>query len=157
MDRQKCLYILELNSDATPEQIKAAYRELAKVWHPDRFTHDPKLQHRAQEKTKQLNLAYEWLSQHPNNTADSLPQDLQPPPTKQTEQHRRRNESYTSKPGDTGNANKLGCGCLIPGSIMMLIGIADMIQGATPSDWQTSLTVGVVLIIAATFVLNRKR
>ena len=40
---------------------KRSYRELVKVWHPDRFGHDTDLLNRAQEKLKQINLAYEFL------------------------------------------------------------------------------------------------
>jgi NADH-quinone oxidoreductase subunit L len=41
--------------------VKRSYRELVKVWHPDRFGGDPKLQHKAQEKLKQINYAYERI------------------------------------------------------------------------------------------------
>jgi hypothetical protein len=42
--------------------LKEAYRDLAKVWHPDRFSHDPRLQQKAQEKLKEINEAYEQLT-----------------------------------------------------------------------------------------------
>lgn len=60
-DLSECYRILELSSGATQEEVKRSYRELVKVWHPDRFSSDPKLQKRAQEKLKQINLAYEWI------------------------------------------------------------------------------------------------
>src|ERR1700720_2547948 len=53
--------ILELKPGASPDQVKQAYRDLARVWHPDRFSHDPRLQQRAQEKLKEINHAYEQL------------------------------------------------------------------------------------------------
>ena len=43
-------------------ELKAAHRDLAKVWHPDRFLHDPRLQEKAQEKLKEINEAYELLT-----------------------------------------------------------------------------------------------
>ena len=43
-------------------ELKAAHRDLAKVWHPDRFLHDPRLRDKAQEKLKEINEAYELLS-----------------------------------------------------------------------------------------------
>ncbi|MET0645347.1 MAG: J domain-containing protein [Pyrinomonadaceae bacterium] len=43
-------------------ELKEAYRDLAKVWHPDRFSHDPRLQRKAQEKLKEINEAYERLT-----------------------------------------------------------------------------------------------
>ena len=56
-----CYQILEIAPEATQEEVKRSYRELVKVWHPDRFSSDPKLQKKAQEKLKQINLAYEWI------------------------------------------------------------------------------------------------
>ncbi|MET0622330.1 MAG: DnaJ domain-containing protein [Pyrinomonadaceae bacterium] len=43
-------------------ELKQAYHDLAKVWHPDRFSHDPRLQRKAQEKLKEINEAYERLT-----------------------------------------------------------------------------------------------
>ncbi|PWU18187.1 MAG: hypothetical protein C5B50_09780 [Verrucomicrobia bacterium] len=53
--------LLELEPDASRQEAKQAYRQMAKVWHPDRFSNDPKLQIKAQEKLKQINSAYEIL------------------------------------------------------------------------------------------------
>ena len=50
--------ILELEPGASPEELKQAYRDLAKVWHPDRFSDDPRLQQKALEKLKKINEAY---------------------------------------------------------------------------------------------------
>ena len=54
--------ILGLEPDASAEEVKQAYRDLAKVWHPDRFAHDTRLQRKAQEKLKEINEAYEILA-----------------------------------------------------------------------------------------------
>jgi curved DNA-binding protein CbpA len=63
-DILKYYEILGLKPGATEEQIKQAYRDLAKVWHPDRFPNDPRLQEKAQEKLKEINLAYDYLKAH---------------------------------------------------------------------------------------------
>jgi COMPASS component SWD3 len=34
--------ILGLKTEASKEEIKQTYRDLVKVWHPDRFSHDPR-------------------------------------------------------------------------------------------------------------------
>lgn len=50
---------LGVRSDATPEEVKQAYRDLAKVWHPDRFDGgDTRLRQKAEEKLKVINDAY---------------------------------------------------------------------------------------------------
>ena len=54
--------ILELQPGATPDQVKTAYRDLAKVWHPDRFRSDsPRLKSKAAEKLAEINEAYEKI------------------------------------------------------------------------------------------------
>ena len=54
--------ILELKPGATPDEVKSAYRDLAKVWHPDRFREDsPRLKAKAAEKLAEINEAYEKI------------------------------------------------------------------------------------------------
>lgn len=55
---------LGLKPNASMEEIKEAYRDLVNVWHPDRFSHNPRLQKKAQEKLKDINQAYERLESH---------------------------------------------------------------------------------------------
>jgi hypothetical protein len=52
---------LEMSPYASPAEVKQAYRDLVKVWHPDRFSHDADLHRKAQEKMKALNEAYQHL------------------------------------------------------------------------------------------------
>jgi hypothetical protein len=57
----RCYELLGVRPGVSPLELKAAYRDLTKVWHPDRFAHDPRLQEKAQEKLKEINDAYEQL------------------------------------------------------------------------------------------------
>jgi hypothetical protein len=52
---------LEVEPGASQAEIKQAYRDLAVVWHPDRFGDNPRLREKAEEKLKQINAAYEFL------------------------------------------------------------------------------------------------
>lgn len=57
----RCYRILGLPPGAALADIKKAYLDLAQVWHPDRFVHDPRLQQKAQDNLKRINEAYEIL------------------------------------------------------------------------------------------------
>lgn len=77
--------ILGVSRNATEKEIKAAYRKLARKWHPD--LHTGKDKDVAEEKIKQINEAYEVLSDKEKRAKyDRLGanwrdgQDFQPPP-----------------------------------------------------------------------------
>jgi hypothetical protein len=68
MDDVKRYYkILGLKPGASEEDAKNAYRDLVQVWHPDRFTHNPSLQKKAEEQLKEINNAYEAVTTHMAN------------------------------------------------------------------------------------------
>lgn len=52
--------VLGVSSNATDEQVKAAYRELAKKYHPDNYANNP-LADLAQEKMQEINEAYDAI------------------------------------------------------------------------------------------------
>lgn len=65
--------VLEIEPGASKDDIKQAYKDLAKVWHPDRFSDDLRLQQKAEEKLKQINAAYHFLkSYHPQATQSTV-------------------------------------------------------------------------------------
>lgn len=53
--------LLGLPEDASWLEIRTAYREMLRIWHPDRFAQDDPLKKKAEARTKELNLAYENL------------------------------------------------------------------------------------------------
>ena len=61
-DLNRAYELLGVKPGVPIRELKAAHRDLAKVWHPDRFQHDPRLQEKAQEKLKEINEAYDLLS-----------------------------------------------------------------------------------------------
>ncbi len=54
--------ILGLKSNASPQQVKQAYKTLAKKWHPDLFVNKPQQHAQAQEKIRLINEAYQILT-----------------------------------------------------------------------------------------------
>ena len=60
--------ILGVGKDATQDEIKTAYRKLAKQYHPDRYVGNP-LADLAAEKFKEINEAYDALSGEKNTSS----------------------------------------------------------------------------------------
>jgi hypothetical protein len=60
--RCAALHSLDLESNATEDEIRGAYRLLVKVWHPDRFQSDQKLKDAADAKLKEVNAAFKFLT-----------------------------------------------------------------------------------------------
>jgi len=61
MDIKRCFEILELNPDASIDEVKQVYKDLVNIWHPDRFSTKPRLKQKAEKKLKEVNQAYETL------------------------------------------------------------------------------------------------
>ncbi len=61
--RNELLAILELPPGAHGDEIRTAYRELCKRYHPDRFATQPEKAATANELLREINRAYEALSE----------------------------------------------------------------------------------------------
>ena len=73
---KECYRLFDLEPGAEAEAVKQAYRELLKVWHPDRFP-DAKFQKRATEKTKALNEGYQKITAYLSGTDTESPRQRQ--------------------------------------------------------------------------------
>jgi len=62
-DLQKYYKILDVTPDTPWDDIKRAYHDMMKVWHPDRFAGDPRLQKIVEEKTKELTHAFQKIEE----------------------------------------------------------------------------------------------
>jgi hypothetical protein len=60
---------LDLEPGASIDQVKIAWRDLAQVWHPDRFPNNERLKAKAEEQLKQINEGYHGIA--PVGAADS--------------------------------------------------------------------------------------
>lgn len=63
-DIDKYYKILGIDYGASEEDIKQAYRDMAKIWHPDRFSNDPRLQKKADDKLQEINDAFQKVRDH---------------------------------------------------------------------------------------------
>lgn len=92
--RAHYLAVLGLGPDASNEDATAAYKDLVRVWHPDRFQNDDRLKQRAEEQTKKINEAIAKVKK--------LPKD-RPQPTKQ-----RKGDNSRSSPYQDGSTDAFG-------------------------------------------------
>ena len=60
--------VLGVSENASQEEIRAAYLELVKKYHPDKYTDNP-LKELAGEKLKEINQAYEMLTKKQSTTS----------------------------------------------------------------------------------------
>ncbi len=58
---EKLIELFGLDRDFTRAELDQAYRDLVQVWHPDRYSYNPRLQRKAEETLKEINNAYELL------------------------------------------------------------------------------------------------
>ncbi len=56
--------VLGIRSNATDEEIKKAYRALAKKYHPDNYDDSNPLKDLAAEKMREINAAYDYIQKH---------------------------------------------------------------------------------------------
>jgi hypothetical protein len=93
--------VLGLGPGATSVEVKEAYRDLVKVWHPDRFGSDPRLRGKAEDKLKQINNAY-LILQSASETGASFGVEPEPAASTGSDASSRRSSAYRQNPGSDG-------------------------------------------------------
>jgi len=113
--RCAALQTLELDAGATEKQIKDAYRVLVKVWHPDRFSGDPRVKEAADEKLKALNSAYLFLTSKRGQRQSRRPAQPGAPPAAraQEQQEPRRRRRFRFPTGAVLKLGVLACVLLV--------------------------------------------
>ncbi len=96
-DLSRAYELLGVKPGVSVRELKAAHRDLAKVWHPDRFQHDPRLQEKAQEKLKEINEAYDLLS------SGKVPRPVSTPVSAKPSQAAYSEPAQASRRHSTGN------------------------------------------------------
>jgi len=110
MEIDKYYEILEVNKSASPEQVRQAYKDLVNIWHPDRVSNNRRLKQKAEDKLKEINIAYEKVnsylsSQERQEAKNDVSTSIYPSATKQqsvknedkSEYHEFQSRSQTSE------------------------------------------------------------
>jgi len=63
-DLRKFLKVFDLAPTASLEDVKKGYRKMVRDWHPDLIKNDEGLKRIAEEKIKEINIAYDFLCRH---------------------------------------------------------------------------------------------
>jgi DnaJ domain len=71
--------ILDLEPETSLEEVKKSYRDLVKVWHPDRFHDNQRLQKKANEKLRRINEAYAMLTLYLSHKTQFIAEELKEP------------------------------------------------------------------------------
>lgn len=61
MDLQEAYEVLGIAIGTPEAEVRAAYKDLVAVWHPDRFHNNVRLRQKAEAKLKQLNIAFQTI------------------------------------------------------------------------------------------------
>lgn len=104
MTEADALRVLNVERGATAAQIRQAYLDLVKVWHPDRFEHDARLRERAVRTLQEINDAYALLQQRsasPGPGHASTPPSPDAPPASGSPPH----ADASSRPGPVSTAS----------------------------------------------------
>jgi hypothetical protein len=68
--------LLDLEPGASLGEVKRAWRDLTKVWHPDRFQGDARMEAKAEERLKAINDAYNQITTEFARGLRRLPADV---------------------------------------------------------------------------------
>lgn len=73
IDLNQAYRVLGLQPGATLDEVKTAFRDLAQVWHPDRFPENDRLREKAMQNQALINEAYAVLQKYRPKPATDAP------------------------------------------------------------------------------------
>ncbi len=97
MNVRTCYDILNVSREATLDEAKEAYKRLVKLWHPDQYGNFPEKQELAQEKLKEINVAYRDVV----SILKNRPDEPESPAVKEDEQRHHENNPENNKRNGT--------------------------------------------------------
>ncbi|MBF0566690.1 MAG: tetratricopeptide repeat protein [Nitrospirae bacterium] len=111
-DIDKYYEILGIARGASLEEVSQAHRDLMQIWHPDRFSHNPRLQTKAEDKAKEINAAFDkikaFLKNSPEHRKSSYSDRHRPYETPNRPSEESARKKYN--PYDNANAGSANTG-----------------------------------------------
>ena len=93
MNSTDCYKLLELSFGSSHQEVRATRRKLLMQWHPDKVTHNPALQAIAEEQSKRINMAADFLlAQQPFVSSPPPPSQRQPETNTSNDSRAREND-----------------------------------------------------------------
>jgi len=102
MTIKRSFEILELRQGASEEDARQAYKDIVNVWHPDRFSANPRLKNKAEQKLKEINVAYETVKAYFRQ--NESPENNIIPEKDKTEEAFRQSKTRTHRQSDEGRS-----------------------------------------------------
>src|SRR5215510_10477782 len=136
MTRTEAFRIFELDDRCTPEQVRATYRGLVKVWHPDRFANDAGLRTKADRRLQEINCAYAVL-QDRAETVETPRDATSPPPAPPPPDVATPRSAHHAPPGSADQSTSAGwslarlaivglvAGAAVVGIVLMLVRLSQ--------------------------------
>jgi hypothetical protein len=87
IDPTQAYRVLGLHPGATLDEVKTAFRDLAQVWHPDRFPENDRLREKAMQNQMLINEAYAVLQKYRPKPSPAAVAVAAPPPPPVTPRH----------------------------------------------------------------------
>lgn len=130
---EKAFRTLGLEPGAKADEVRAAYRRLAKLNHPDKFAYDPRRQAQATARMKEINAAYRALRPYldgrraPSPAPPPRPPPRQPaPPPRRPPPRTARHTPYRTRPEPELGRNVLR---MIGVAIMLILFVSQLLGG----------------------------
>lgn len=101
--REQHLKVLGLRPDATWNEVNQTYKDLMRVWHPDRFQNDERLRKKAEEQSQQINHAMSELRKLEKEPAKPKPSPKAPQQPRTEKQ--RSTQAHASSKDNFSNAS----------------------------------------------------
>jgi len=91
--------VLGIRPGASWKELRSAYKNLVKIWHPDRFQQDTNQKKIAEERTKEINRSYKELSEHfkKHGELPTLKNDAIERPAEKTYAHQQNAQEKTKQ------------------------------------------------------------